>query len=867
MGNIRCKICGGNTGVPAGQAFGTCRCCGLEITLPKTEDEHTIEEFNRGNGMRREEKPFEVFVCCKDRGENKGRASSDEKLAGEICSRLRAQGHKVFFDLESAGNKQEEWDKYVTEALDSAKVMVVLGGEPGYFDDERVKNEWSRYLSLAQKDENKLLIPCYRGMELNELPDELQALEPCNMSRKGSLKFLIRCINRALKNDGTASREAGGNVDSEQNPLPPSNELEPDQLMVKADAFLKKGSWEEAEECFDKALEADPENAGAYFGRALSKIKCSTLKDFIYKHHNETEEGKRITACEENTEIINGAVQRNVVPGYFSEEDIRKNFGSFDRTYLSDTNMLRDELEAAKTLFDGEDDFGKAFRYANVDFSKRLGEAKNERIALIEKRLKESEEKDEEKSRRIKEKYKIFLDKMEKETGSMNLEALHQRETDYKEAIEKQKTAKTSEEYKNLAELFEQLSDYKDSASWAGICRSLEKSKGEEENKNKNVVVKAVIAAAAAIAAVTIITRVILPNNRYNKAKELMESGDYESAAAEFSALGDFRDSAKQVTRVPYLKAEDLLKAGDKIHAAMAFGSLGYYEDAQARAEEIWKSITKRKMISCGSTHSVALKSKGTVVAEGRNDCGQCNVSDWTDITAVSAGSKHTVGLKSNGTVVATGDNSYGQCDTLVWTNIVAVYAGDAHTLGLKSDGTVVAAGSNEFGQCDVSGWTDIIAVAGGGGFSVGLKADGTAVAVGLNYYGQCNVSDWTGITAIETSEYHTVGIKSDGTMVAVGSNNFGQSNVSSVSGVIDVAASMFNTVCAKSDGTVVVLGRRHNSVAGWTDIVEVAAGFEDDVHGGHTVGLKSDGTVVAVGNNYYYQCRISDRKDIRRPD
>ena len=52
-------------------------------------------------------------------------------------------------------------------------------------------------------------------------------------------------------------------------------------------------------------------------------------------------------------------------------------------------------------------------------------------------------------------------------------------------------------------------------------------------------------------------------------------------------------------------------------------------------------------------------------MATGKNDDGQCNVSDWKDIIAVSAGYHHTVGLKADGTVVATGSNSYGQCD--VW--------------------------------------------------------------------------------------------------------------------------------------------------------------------------------------------------------
>ena len=58
------------------------------------------------------------------------------------------------------------------------------------------------------------------------------------------------------------------------------------------------------------------------------------------------------------------------------------------------------------------------------------------------------------------------------------------------------------------------------------------------------------------------------------------------------------------------------------------------------------------------------------VVAVGDNNYGQCNVSEWTDIVAVVAGNSHTVGLRSDGTVVAVGNNDYGQCDVSNWTGI-----------------------------------------------------------------------------------------------------------------------------------------------------------------------------------------------------
>ena len=155
---------------------------------------------------------------------------------------------------------------------------------------------------------------------------------------------------------------------------------------------------------------------------------------------------------------------------------------------------------------------------------------------------------------------------------------------------------------------------------------------------------------------------------------------------------------------------------------------------------------------------TVGLKRDGTVVAVGKNNDGQCKVSDWRDIVAVAAGTSHTVGLKRDGTVVAVGSNEVynqkytGRCEVSGWRDIVAVAAGTSHTVGLKRDGTVVAVGSNEehnqkyTGQCEVSGWRDIVAVAAGGWHTVGLKRDGTVVAVGKNDDGRCEVSDWADI-------------------------------------------------------------------------------------------------------------------------
>jgi alpha-tubulin suppressor-like RCC1 family protein len=104
------------------------------------------------------------------------------------------------------------------------------------------------------------------------------------------------------------------------------------------------------------------------------------------------------------------------------------------------------------------------------------------------------------------------------------------------------------------------------------------------------------------------------------------------------------------------------------------------------------------------------------------------------------------------------------------------------------------------------------------------------------------------------------VELKADGTVTAVGLNDSGQCDVSGWTDIIQIAAGYDHTVGLKADGTVVATGYNHYGqcdIGGWTDIVQVTAGY------GHTVGLKADGTVVATGLNDSSQCKVGNWMDI----
>ena len=151
------------------------------------------------------------------------------------------------------------------------------------------------------------------------------------------------------------------------------------------------------------------------------------------------------------------------------------------------------------------------------------------------------------------------------------------------------------------------------------------------------------------------------------------------------------------IPNVRYWNAEKLLNNGEIAKAAIAFNDLGSFRDSKQRSLAQWERLVERKTIATGGSHTVGLKSDGTVVATGDNTDGQCNVSDWTNIVAIAAGFDYTVGLKADGTVVAVGDNSAGSCDVAGWTDIVAIDADRWYTVGLKADGTVVVTGKKQW--------------------------------------------------------------------------------------------------------------------------------------------------------------------------
>ncbi len=244
--------------------------------------------------------------------------------------------------------------------------------------------------------------------------------------------------------------------------------------------------------------------------------------------------------------------------------------------------------------------------------------------------------------------------------------------------------------------------------------------------------------------------------------------------------------------------------------------------------------LTETTDVSAGGFYSLALLSKGVVMAWGANGLGQLGngnttstdvpvaVSGLSKVSAISAGTNHSLALLSNGTVVSWGANEFGQLGNGSTTGsdvpvavsglsgVTAVSssgsnahptvgAGGEHSLALLSNGTVMAWGGNEFGQLGngsttgsdvpvaVSGLSGVIAIAAGGEHSLALLNNGTVMAWGGNEFGQLGngsttgsdvpvaVSGLSGVTAVSAGDFYSLALLSNAKLVGWGRNASGE--------------------------------------------------------------------------------------------
>ncbi len=162
-------------------------------------DAKVIDQIQSGIlAVSRKEKPFDIFISYKETYMN-GIRTLDSIAAQDLYEKLTVEGYKVFFSRITLEDKAgTEYEPYIYAALASSKVMITVCSSKENIESVWVKNEWSRFLGFAQRDNSKTILPLYFDMDKSELPDEFAHLPSYDMKTEGFEQDLLRGIKKLI---------------------------------------------------------------------------------------------------------------------------------------------------------------------------------------------------------------------------------------------------------------------------------------------------------------------------------------------------------------------------------------------------------------------------------------------------------------------------------------------------------------------------------------------------------------------------------------------------------------------------------------------------------------------------------------------
>lgn len=244
---------------------------GYQKDIYKSEAETINKIQKRILEISSKEEPFDVFICYKETDEH-GERTQDSVYAQDIYTALTKEGYKVFFSRITLESKLgSAYEPYIFAALQSAKVMLVVGTSKENFNAVWVKNEWSRYLSLIKEGKEKTLIPVYKNMDPYDMPEEFTYLQSQDMGKIGFMQDLVRGVRKLF-----GKRIA---VSPEKKAQKPQATASIESLLRRAALYLEDGDWESAETYSNRVLDIQPENPEAYLAGLMAEFHCKKMDD------------------------------------------------------------------------------------------------------------------------------------------------------------------------------------------------------------------------------------------------------------------------------------------------------------------------------------------------------------------------------------------------------------------------------------------------------------------------------------------------------------------------------------------------------------------------------------------------------------
>lgn len=310
---------------------------------------------------------------------------------------------------------------------------------------------------------------------------------------------------------------------------------DPKVLLERAFMFLEDGDWDKADIYCESVLDQNPKCAEAYLGKLMAEVMIRKKEDLSKAKEPLDQSGN----------------YRKVMR--FADESLRERLSNAKE--VQHNEQLYTEAMACMTAASDED----AYRSASQKF-------------LLLGSYKDSSSRREQCMQRAD---RIRADRMQREETK--------RKEDIYSRAEKCMRLGTVEGCNSAIRLYESIPGYRSSAAQISECRrKIEEIKAKEaarqvavEKAKKKIAIIAAPIVCVCIAFVIVLNAVIIPNQKYNEAMDLIDSGDYESAYALLEEIG----KNDVIATTKYDRAIDLIDSGD-------------YESAYALLEEIGNNET-----------------------------------------------------------------------------------------------------------------------------------------------------------------------------------------------------------------------------------------------------------------------------------
>ena len=228
------------------------------------------EEINRIQTeyleIAKNESPYDVFICYKETDDESKTVTEDVAYATKLYNCLTRAGFKVFFARETLKEKLSvDYEPYIFAALKSSRAMAVIGSKSEYFTAIWVKNEWSRFLKLMEKDSKKQMF--FACDDPEELPRAFSLKQAQLLSDQNAMENMADNIIRFLNESKSPRKEIKKIVKTISEPLTR------EEMYNKALKSLKVGNYPAALSMLDDLHQRYPEEAEAYWLQTLANLR------------------------------------------------------------------------------------------------------------------------------------------------------------------------------------------------------------------------------------------------------------------------------------------------------------------------------------------------------------------------------------------------------------------------------------------------------------------------------------------------------------------------------------------------------------------------------------------------------------------